>query len=138
MGMFDVVRSDSALQISRLALDGMALRQDLTSGNVANVDTPTYKAKEVNFETTLKQVMSGKPSPNLQLLRTNERHMDIPGSNILFKTSEDRLSTPRADGNNVDIDKEMLQMNETGVRQSAVTQLVARKLRLLKDISRVR
>lgn len=138
MGMFDVVRSDSALQLSRLALDGMALRQDLTSENVANVDTPSYKAKEVNFETTLKRIMSGKPSPDLQLLRTNERHLDIPGSNILFKTNEDTLSTPRADGNNVDIDKEMLQMNENGVRQAAVTQLVARKLRILKDISRVR
>jgi flagellar basal-body rod protein FlgB len=135
--MFDVIRSDSALQLSRLALDGLALRQDVTSENIANVDTPGYKAKEVSFEQTLKEVMNGKPK-NLNLVRTDPKHLDIPGSQILFKQTESRFGTPRADGNNVDIDREMVQMNETAIRQSAVTQWVARKLRLMKDITRVR
>lgn len=135
--MFDIIRSDSALQLSRLALDGLSLRQDVTSENIANIDTPGYKAKEVNFEQTLKKIMSGK-SEEINLTRTHPKHLDIPGSQILFKTNEARFGTPRADGNNVDIDREMVQMNETAVRQSAVTQLLARKLRLLKDVTRVR
>jgi len=136
--MLDPVRSDSAIKISRLALDGMALRQDVNSDNVANVDTPAYKAKEVNFEQTLKNVMSGTPSHDLTLLRTHPEHIDIPGSNILFHVTDNRAGTPRADGNNVDIDNELVQMNETSIRQQAVTQSVARKLRLIKDITRIR
>jgi len=135
--MFDILSSNSTVQLSRLALDGLSLRQDITSDNIANVDTPGYHAKEVNFEQTLKQVMNGK-SDEVNLLRTHVNHLDIPGQQVLFKTAESRFGTPRADGNNVDIDREMVQMNETGMRQSAITQLMARELRLVKDISRIR
>lgn len=135
---FDPVRSDSALSVSRLALDGMALRQDINSDNIANIDTPGYTAKEVNFEQTLKNVMSEKSTSDLKLLRTNPRHLDIPGSSVLFKVADNKTGSSRADGNNVDIDKELVQMNETSVRQQAITQVVARKLRLLKDVTRIR
>lgn len=136
--MFDVVRSDQALNVSRLALDGMALRQDINSDNIANIDTPGYKAKEVNFEQTLQNVIKGEPSKDLRLLRTNPAHLDINGSQVLFHVTDNKSGNPRADGNNVDIDNELLQMNETGVRQSSVTQLISRKLRLIKDITRIR
>lgn len=135
---FDPIRSDSALSVSRLALDGMALRQDINSSNIANIDTPGYTAKEVNFEQTLKNVMSGENKENLALTLTHPRHLDIPGSSVLFSVTDNKTGTARADGNNVDIDKELVQMNETGIRQQAITQVMARKLRLIKDISRIR
>jgi flagellar basal-body rod protein FlgB len=135
---FDPIRSDSALSVSRLALDGMALRQDINSSNIANIDTPGYTAKEVNFEQTLKNVMSGETKENLSLTLTNPRHIDIPGSSVLFRVTDNKTGTARADGNNVDIDKELVQMNETGIRQQAITQVMARKLRLIKDITKIR
>lgn len=135
---FDPVRSDAALTVSKLALDGMALRQDVNSDNIANIDTPGYTAKEVNFEQTLKNAMSGDSSKDLKLVRTNTRHLDIPGSSVLFKVTDNKTGSARADGNNVDMDKELVQMNETGIRQQAITQAVARKLRLIKDITRIR
>ncbi len=138
MAMFDAVRSDSSISLSRLALDGLARRQDVNSENIANVDTPGYKAKEVNFEQTLQQMMSGTQASDLHLTRTNEAHFDISASGILFQTTEKQSGTPRADGNNVDIDNEFVQMNETGVRQQAITQLLARKLRLIKDVTKIR
>jgi len=135
---FDPIRSDSALSASKLALDGMALRQDINSDNIANIDTPGYTAKEVNFEQTLKKAMSGQSTSDLKLLLTNPRHLDIPGSSVLFKVTDNKTGSTRADGNNVDIDKELVQMNETSIRQQAITQVVARKLRLLKDVTRIR
>ncbi len=135
---FDPVRSDAALTVSKLALDGMALRQDINSDNIANIDTPGYTAKQVNFEQTLKNVMAGETKNDLKLLRTNPRHIDIPGSSVLFSVADNKTGSARADGNNVDMDKELVQMNETSVRQQAVTQAVARKLRLIKDITRIR
>lgn len=136
--MFDPVRSDTAINVSRLALDGLALRQDVVSDNIANVDTPGYKAKEVNFEATLKRAMQGASSPELPLSLTHPRHIDVEGSGVLYHVTQNTSGTPRADGNNVNIDNEFVQMNENGVRQTAITQLVARKLRIIKDITRIR
>lgn len=133
--MFDPIRSDKALQTSRIALEGLALRQDVASDNVVNVDTPGYHAQEVRFEDALKRYMEGDTSTEAHLFRTNERHLDINGQSVLVNAQERKDGTPRADGNNVDIDTELLQMTEVGVRHAALTQAVSRKLRLLKAIA---
>lgn len=133
--MFDPISSDKALQATRIALEGLAKRQDVVSDNVVNADTPGYHAQEVRFEDALKSYMEGDTSTDAHLFRTNERHLDINGQSVLFDVQERKDGTPRADGNNVDIDTELLQMNEIGVRHAALTQAVSRKLKLLKAIA---
>ncbi len=68
-------------------------RQELLASNIANADTPNYKARDMDFNATLKQAMGGstKPLPPTQLSLTSARH--IPGaalnppllSNVLYR-----------------------------------------------------
>jgi flagellar basal-body rod protein FlgB len=136
--MFDPVRSDLAIQISRLALDGLTMRQDIISNNIVNVDTPDYHAQKVEFEESLKRILAGDEKPSLKLTKTHEQHLDSTKESALFAVSERNTGTPRADNNDVDIDQELVELNETGMRHAALTQLVSRKLRLLKAIAMAR
>ena len=128
--------SDSALQAASLALDGLSLRQQIIGHNLANVDTPGYKAQQVNFESTLRQALDEDAPQDLTLAKTNPAHLPFRDESTHFTDITLRQGgSTRADGNNVDIDVEMVQMTETNVRYQALTQLASKKLLLLREIS---
>jgi flagellar basal-body rod protein FlgB len=133
--MTDPVYGDTSLNTANKALDGLAYRRNVISQNVANVDTPGYHALEMNFEDELKRSMSS--SPKLSLKTTNEGHQlsrsDASGP---YQAKLRTGGSERADGNNVDIDQELMDMTETGIRYSALTTAVSKKLNLLKSIAR--
>jgi len=128
--------SDDVFTAARLALDGLSSRQSAISRNVANVDTPGYRAETVSFERAIKRAM-GKDDL-LSLKSTDEAHLPSPNqvSNMLGLYRKG--GSLRADGNNVDIDVEMIDMNETVLKYQAISQLVSKRYRLLRDISNVR
>src|SRR5512141_1243753 len=103
--MSDSFFSDSATRTARTALDGLSLRQQAISRNLANVDTPGYQAETINFEDTLKQLVSQDGSLALEI--TNTSHM-LPGSHETtgFSITHRQGGSFRADQNNVDVDVE--------------------------------
>ncbi len=128
--------SDSALQAATLALDGLSLRQQIIGHNLANVDTPGYKAQQVNFESTLRRALDEDTPQDLTLAKTDDAHLPFRDESTHFTDITLRQGgSTRADGNNVDIDVEMVQMTETNVRYQALTQLASKKLLLLREIS---
>jgi flagellar basal-body rod protein FlgB len=134
--MTDSINSGNAFDIAKRALDGLSARRDMISQNIANVDTPGYKAQEVSFEGVLKQAMNDKPLMSMKT--SNARHMQgggIQGIGMVQVGNRQGGST-RADGNNVDIDQELTQMTETGIRYQAITEIVSKKLSLLKNLVR--
>lgn len=132
--MSEYLSSNPTLATVKRALDGLAKRQELISHNLANVDTPGYKAKGINFEDALQEEINR--SPALRLNSTRPGHLDpASGKPRLMKTSLRQGGTPRADGNNVDIDRELLEMSETNLRFETLTTLLNKKYRLLKDIA---
>ena len=110
---------DNAL---RYALNGLLTRQQVTAGNVANVDTPGFKASDVNFEANLRRALSRTASAG-DLERTDHLHLsasgraDAIGNPVEVVTNEE--TTMRNDGNNVDIDREMVKLAETTIQYSA-------------------
>ncbi len=122
------------MRTSRAALDGLSLRQQAISRNLANVDTPGYQAETVNFEDTLKQVVD--QNETLPMATTNGSHIQsaAPASN--FAVSLRPGGTERADLNNVDPDVEMTDMSETGIQYQAVSQAISQKLLLLKSLAK--
>jgi flagellar basal-body rod protein FlgB len=132
--MSDSLFADSATRAAKIALDGLSLRQQAISRNVANIDTPGYQAKTVNFEETLKRMFNREPS--LPLKMTNAAHQASPTQQVGFSLSDRLGGSLRADQNNVDIDVEMADMSEAGIQYQAVTQLVSKKLLLLKSLAR--
>ncbi|HAD06711.1 MAG TPA: flagellar basal body rod protein FlgB [Anaerolineaceae bacterium] len=125
--------SDDALQAARMALDGLSLRQQVISRNLANVDTPGYRAQQVKFEDTLKQVFQRKKGVELE--KSHQAHLASPARRVGFQVSQRPGGSLRADLNSVDIDVELLEMNETGIQYQALTQSVSKKLALLKTIA---
>src|SRR2546423_11737542 len=89
--------ADSYLQA---ALSGLAARQRTIANNVANVDTPNFKASEVRFEDSLKAAMNRA-----------QRGLPTAGQTALNATASQSTlvdaTSGRGDGNNVDIDREM-------------------------------
>ncbi|WP_209122390.1 flagellar basal body rod protein FlgB [Alkalihalobacillus sp. BA299] len=100
------------------ALDGSALKQRTISQNIANVDTPNYKTKKVNFQHTLDHAISKQ---SIEANRTDERHMNfsIGKQREAYVTSVNN-SMYNHNLNNVDIDKEMADLAQNQIYYNAL------------------
>ncbi len=134
--MSDSLFGDSSFSIAKLALDGLSQRQEAISNNIANVDTPGYSAKTVDFKSVLKQVSEQKS--NFAMQTTNPLHLASTTSSTHFTETNRPDGTRRADGNNVDIDVELTDMSVTGIEYQALSEAVSLKLKLLKAIAQSR
>lgn len=133
--MSDSLFTDSATRAAKLALDGLSLRQQAISRNLANIDTPGYQAQTVNFEDTLKHTL--KNDGSLQMQATNAAHLASPADgDASFSASMRPGGSFRADQNNVDVDVEMTDMSEVGIQYQAVSQAISQKLLLLKTLAK--
>ncbi len=131
--MTDSITSDAAIQAARNALNGLTKKQEVISQNLANLDTPGYQAQTVDFQTTLTNALGG--SGKLRLTTNNSAHIDtVAKQSDTIQISSKKGGTERADGNNIDIDVELVDMTETVVNYQAMVQLVAKKFTLLKQI----
>jgi len=119
---------------AKAALNGLSYRQQVISRNIANVDTPGYKAETVNFQDTLARLTDN--SDLLPMSLTDEAHLTTAETKPLLEMSLRAGGTDRADGNNVDIDTEMADMSEVGIQYQAISQAISKKLALLKLLAR--
>ena len=69
--------SDNSIIAAKMALDGLSRRQQLISRNIANIDTPGYRAQEVSFESAIQRVL--KTNGQVQLAVTKPGHMALNG-----------------------------------------------------------
>ena|SRR5690242_20465636 len=110
----------------RAAMSGLAARQRAIANNVANVDTPGFKASEVRFEDALKNAISrAKPGTTVDQTTLN--------ATMSRGTIVDSTIT-RADGNNVDIDREMEMLSEANLNYSALTQVMSTRISTLRNV----
>lgn len=131
--MSNSIISDATAQAVKSALNGLTKKQEVISQNLANVDTPAYQSQTVDFQTTLNNTI--KSSGTLHLAKNNSAHMDSASNQKdLIQISSRKGGTDRADGNNVDIDVEMVDMTETVVNYQAMVQTLTKKFALLKQI----
>jgi flagellar basal-body rod protein FlgB len=109
-------------------LDTKVLQSKLIASNVANVDTPGYKSKDLKFANVLQDEMG-----NLHMKTTHPLHMEgITGDVKNNEIIED--PTPgRPDGNNVNIDDELLKLNRNNIQYTVAVQLLAKYLSMVKD-----
>ncbi|WP_103615849.1 flagellar basal body rod protein FlgB [Campylobacter concisus] len=123
--MFVLDRSKSSPLVES-SLVGRELRQKLISGNLANVDTPFYKARDVRFEDILREkaneIYNISESKKLNLAKTNEAHMaavDFPKSDTAQIFLRDGHMA-RNDANTVDLDVETTEMGKNTVMINAL------------------
>ncbi len=130
--------NDIGFKSISVALDGLSLRQRVSSNNIANVDTPGYKAQFVSFEDQLQRAMHAETTdPTVTLAVTSDAHLQHrPTSGTTIPQVGGNANDLRNDANNVDIDLEMTTLAETTLRYQALAQLTTNKLGLLKSIVR--
>jgi flagellar basal-body rod protein FlgB len=106
------------------ALNASSLRQQVISNNIANAETPGYKAKKVVFEDILKQHLTAQSS--FVGTRTDARHLSIGNStgNPLPMIVETTQTIMNNNGNNVDIDQEMTEMGKNALWYNTLSQQV--------------
>ncbi|NRD79404.1 flagellar basal body rod protein FlgB [Bacillus sp. BRMEA1] len=99
------------INLLQSALNAASLRQSVITNNIANAETPGYKAKQVVFEDILKQHLNNQTS-NFVGKTTDPRHFPIGDSSDLPapQVVEDDSTVMQNNGNNVDVDQEMTNM----------------------------
>ncbi|MCK6396098.1 flagellar basal body rod protein FlgB [Zoogloea sp.] len=115
-------RLDEAMRFHQTALNTRAYRQQVIASNIANADTPNYKARDVDFKAALNGALAGK-SGNLALNTTSARHLAATGTSPLEASLKFRNEEQGAvDGNTVNMDVERSAFAENAVQyQASVT-----------------
>lgn len=116
-------------------LNVRSMRHQVITANIANQDTPGYKAKKLDFKEALKAATSGnKP---IRLNKTDKMHLRPQSSTASPISEQIKLSqsggSKRLDGNTVKSEKEMTRLAENTLMYQAAAQLIAGKFRGLKN-----
>lgn len=129
-----VGKLDEAFRFHETALALRAQRQQVLASNIANADTPNYKAKDFDFNTALKDALAGNGAAPQALVRTSAAH--IQGSNPNVTTGGATLQyrtnqQGNVDGNTVDMDAERNQFADNSVRYEAEVTMVSTQIKNL-------
>ena len=154
--------SSRTIDILKLGMDGLMQRQQAISSNIANVMTPDYQRKEVAFESQLAEIIEredlkdyikGQNSikyvpPNVDVFtgeihtyRTptmQEKAYLMSNSYEDFKPQyvTDHYSGSNSDGNNVELEREMMDLSKTGTRYLVLSNLARRQFSSLSSVIR--
>ncbi len=121
---------DSALQFHQVALNLRAARQELLASNIANADTPNYKARDIDFASALQGALSGGAA-KLPMAVSAARHLDgatgesVMGAPVMYR----KTVQPSADGNSVDMDVERAQFADNALRYEASLKFIGNDIK---------
>ncbi|MGE5470021.1 MAG: flagellar basal body rod protein FlgB [Bacteroidota bacterium] len=113
------------LSVYSQAMNLRTQRHQMLASNIANADTPNYKARDFNFESAMQNAMAGRSGSSLGLATTAGRHLSGNGTagpaDLKFRTP----TQAAVDGNTVDMDVERTQISENAVQYQIVSQLIS-------------
>ncbi len=114
------------------ALNMRLLKHNVTASNIANAETPHYHAKKIDFEDALARAIDLDGLNGTST--TNENHIAVGGHS--GKVRPDIYENPEGavnnDGNTVDVEREISNLNENSVMYKAALQLMNKKLAALR------
>ncbi|MDO9312275.1 MAG: flagellar basal body rod protein FlgB [Nitrosomonas sp.] len=128
-----ISKLDKELNFHHQALSLRAARQELLSSNVANADTPNFKAKDIDFASVLHEKLSLTTNLNkVGLNTTSSMHINSAaqgaiGDNILYRVP----LQPSADGNTVDMDMERTRFADNAIKYDASITFITNEFRNL-------
>lgn len=122
---------DKLFQFHQNALNVRAFRQQLLASNIANADTPGYKARDIDFAAALRDATSGRAVSAVSLRASSDSHLggatrDEPAA-VLYRSAQQ----PSIDGNTVDMDVERNRFAENAVHYDANLTFLNSQIKLL-------
>ncbi|CAH0346196.1 flagellar basal body rod protein FlgB [Bacillus sp. CECT 9360] len=115
------------------ALNYSSTKQKVISQNIANADTPHYKAKDVKFNSSFQNELES----SINAYRTDNRHYDFK----IASTTQSGLITKNNmqynnNGNSVDVDQEMSDLATNQIYYNAVTDRISGKFQSMQNVIR--
>lgn len=120
-------------QILTKALEAASLRQRVIAHNVANLNTPGFKKSQVRFEEELRAALDKTALP---LYRTHPQHIDPHPrlDTVAPLVVRDQETSARPDGNNVDLNEQMVQLAMNSLYYQVAAQAAAGYLGRLRYV----
>ncbi len=125
--------TDKTLQAMTTALNFREMRQKLISSNIANANTPGFKAKKMDFEEALARALD--VDGQMQMNATDGRHFDVGNggfNNLEPEIYDNPNGVVSEDGNTVDVEAEMAVMAENKLMYDSLVQLINKKMGIMK------
>lgn len=109
-------------------------RHQVLASNIANADTPQYKARDFNFQDAMQNALAGRSEAGgIALATTSAGHLAGGGASgpAAFKFRTETQSA--VDGNTVDMDVERSQIAENALQYQILTQLIGEKFKGIRS-----
>lgn len=128
------IKAADAMAEFQAALNVRAHRQQLIASNIANADTPNYKATDVDFKSALDAALSGKQAGAPGVMRTDARHLaTAPSSPFATATGYRTEKQASVDGNTVDMDTERAAFAENALQYEATLTFINHHFRMMQQ-----
>lgn len=148
--------TNRTIDLTKLAMDGLMMRQKAITSNTANVMTPDYQRKDVSFESQLREIVekddlktyikeqnSIQFNPSSLDMVTDRSQTGLTPQQQRFLNSnvysdynpqitDDFLSGSDGTGNNVDLESEMMNMTSTGMKYNMLATLEGKQIGLIR------
>lgn len=119
-----LVFGDPTSILLKKGLNVSADRQLLISANIGNLDTPGFKASDINFAKEMEKALG--VGDTLQMNVTNGKHIGPNGTNGESEVFEEP-DAAKSNGNNVNPDKEMAKLAENQIMYNAIAQIYSKR-----------
>lgn len=129
-GRFVMKIFDRTVGVLQKSMDLHYRRHAVLSSNIANSETPNFRAREVDFAGELAKAVDGQSAGALKV--TNSRHLDITGSSR-SAVILDHSQPMKADGNNVDLDLSLGKISENARAYNGAANYLTMKFRVLRQ-----
>ena len=130
----DIIFSETISTLEK-SLNLRSLQHKALTSNIANIDTPNYKAVELVVEEEInKNKSSGR---GIQLVRTHADHLQLEHgrlNRVKFKAAKPPAFSLRGDGNTVDVDRTMGKLAENTLLYKTAAQLISKKFKGLRNV----
>lgn len=120
---------DDSIKVLENLITYTAKRHGVLLSNIANVDTPEYRAKDLLFPELVEE-------ESLKLLTTNEKHIQNEPSKGLKEEVVELVPENWDDKNNVELDKEVAKMTENFILYQTGIQMLSSRIRMFKNALR--
>ena len=118
------------------SLNLRSLQHRILASNIANMDTPNYKAVELDVAEEMNRNIHQGASSGIQLARTQTTHLPAssnPTDAVKIKIAKSPELSLRSDGNTVDLDRTMGKLAENTLLYRTAAQIISRKFSGLRN-----
>jgi flagellar basal-body rod protein FlgB len=117
--------TDNILSFYQKTLEGLWTRNEVISNNIANAESQGYLAKEVNFEDVINEYLTASKG---------EHKAGVSPDEIKYRIEYQRGLDVKSNGNNVDMEKEMVSLAENQMKYDLASQALKFQLNLLNTV----